>query len=88
MNWYRDMKAGRQHNGEVLLLLANGWVMRARWDSGLEDETGRDCWGWQASIEGAHPLCWDDGICWSENSEGDESIQPVAWVPFDTDAAA
>lgn len=80
--WSRDMVTGRQFDGEVLLLLRNGAVIRAQYDNGLINESGEDCWGWHASIEGVHPPCWTDGICWAENEDGEESVQPVAWMPF------
>lgn len=81
--WRRDMQAGRMHDGDVLLLLANGAVIRARYEGGLVGEDGRDAWGWQVAIEDQpHPPCWDDGICWSVNSDEEESVQPVAWMPL------
>jgi hypothetical protein len=47
-----------------------------------ETENGADCIAWREVDEGKAPSCWSDGVCWSENIDGEQSDMPVSWMPL------
>jgi hypothetical protein len=38
-------------------------------------------WATSDEYEPNCPECWDDGVCWGSNSNGQPSRKPVAWRP-------
>ena len=47
--------------------------------SGFVNALGKSVFGWVAEDGETYPDCWDDGVCWEENSAGDASDFPVEW---------
>lgn len=43
------------------------------------DVSGCATWGTVDEWEPNAPACWDDGVCWGNNSDNKPSRQPVAW---------
>jgi hypothetical protein len=37
---------------------------------------------WQAHVEGNHPACWTDGVCWASNEDNEPSDPPKWWAPM------
>jgi len=60
-----------------ITLCAGEVIFKAEWTCGFEDENGMTC-TWAATGDD-HPKDWCEGVCWSVNSNGDESTKPVAW---------
>jgi hypothetical protein len=58
-----------------------GYELRMTWTNGLVNEQGRECGGWIAWVEDAHPVCWHDATCWASNENGEPSDPPVGWMP-------
>jgi hypothetical protein len=53
------------------------------WRDGLIDGADNECGGWVFVDDTQHPPpCWDDGVCWGRNSQGDPSTPPSAWKPI------
>lgn len=39
-----------------------------------------DCdWSWVAAPDQAPPDCWDDGVCWENNSRAVRSDPVISW---------
>jgi len=49
------------------------------WLGGLENQAGDECYAWQFVSEQEPPDSWDDGICWTINSDGKPSVCPTRW---------
>lgn len=60
---------------DVVVFTEGGRAMMARREL-LDSETV--CW--QATFEGEHPSCWDDGVCWETNADNQPSDRPVMWT--------
>jgi len=56
---------------------AGGAKVLASWHGGLVGEDGLDAAGWHATD--GHPDCWDDGVCWASNANGEPSDKPIKW---------
>ena len=38
-------------------------------------------WVWMS--DKPEPKCWDDGVCWAENSNCEQSVLPTHWKPLE-----
>lgn len=79
---WEDMKTAPRDRSEVDILTGDGFELLARFEPhGFMDMDGNDVGGWVAVVDGEHPECWTDGVCWASNEMEVESDQPVAWRP-------
>jgi hypothetical protein len=49
------------------------------WHTGLLGTNDEDCGGWSFVEDQEPPPCWTDGICWAENEDGEQSVEPTHW---------
>ena len=76
---WRPISDAPRDGTELILLTLDGAALRARWDTTAEGDDGRSIYTWHATVEGAHPRCWTDGVCWAENENNEASDPPVYW---------
>ena len=79
MGW-RLIKSAPGDGTVITIRTKRGRILRASWQGGLVDDQDNSCGGWFAEDVDTQPPCWSDGICWSENADGNESDQPVKWM--------
>ncbi len=65
---------------EITVLTVGGYELLAFWGGGLVDEEEKECGGWHAPLDGDHPECWTDGICWFSNENETPSDAPIKWL--------
>ena len=58
-----------------------GRKLLAFWDGMAVEGPNGSTGAWVAAVEGKHPPCWSDGICWAENEDLKPSDRPVKWQP-------
>ena len=52
------------------------------WVQGFANTNGEKCGAWAFMLDQEPPPCWTDGVCWSSNENGEESIAPIEWKPL------
>jgi hypothetical protein len=52
------------------------------WEGPFLGDEEEDCYTWVFVEDQEPPACWDDGVCWTSNSDGKPSVRPVAWKPL------
>ena len=52
------------------------------WHRGFIGENSNDCGTWVCVEEQEPPICWTDGVCWSQNEDGVPSVRPTRWKPL------
>ena len=63
----------------VVVTMEDGTEFRAMriWVENAED--GCSAWAACDEHEPHVPPCWDDGVCWGSNGDGQRSRAPVSW---------
>ena len=52
------------------------------WQDGFLDSYQNPCGCWVFVEDQEPPECWTDGVCWTFNEAGNESVQPTHWMPL------
>ena len=66
----------------VIVTMDDGTEFRAMRIWVEDGEGGCPAWATCDEYEPNAPPCWDDGICWASNADGQPSRAPVAWRPI------
>ena len=80
-NWQPIKTAPRDTPVVIRTELGRIFAARLMPDAAIDDDNNT-CDAWGSEHEGLHPDCWTDGMCWTTNGDGDESDQPVSWLPL------
>ena len=80
--------ASAPRNGDTVAALTKGGrLVKVYWCVDFVETDSGPCSVWVAAGEGQHPDCWDDGVCWETNGDGEPSDPPVLWCPMPGKAA-
>jgi len=75
MNAWKPIVTAPKNGRHIALLTKYGIRVVGFWDN-IDDDT----YCWVATVDGEHPKCWTDGVCWASNEDDVPSDPPVLWA--------
>lgn len=84
MDWQDMATAPRDGTAFQAEIPGHGADNVIAWTDGLLDSEEQPCGSWCFASEQEPPDCWTDGICWTVNEDGKQSVQPTRWKHLPT----
>jgi hypothetical protein len=76
MSDWQPIETAPRDGTHIAIVTEGGHVLKAHYGD-IDDFCA-----WLASEEDQHPISWDDGVCWAENSDYMPSDPPKWWMPM------
>lgn len=79
MSEWNDMSAAPVEQTIILDIPSFG-ELKAKYSFGVAcDDNDNDVYAWVSMEEDRYPECWTDGVCWEQNENLAQSVQPTRW---------